>query len=48
MDEWARSAGRPAATPRATEEERLAIMQMLRDGKITAEQAATLLDALGG
>ena len=34
--------------PPATEAERLAIMQMLRDGKINAEQASTLLDALGG
>jgi hypothetical protein len=34
--------------PRATEAERLAIMEMLRDGKVSAEQAATLLDALGG
>ena len=47
MDEWAKSGGGTTA-PRATEEERLAIMQMLRDGKITTEQAATLLDALGG
>ena len=45
-DEW--SGGTAAPRSRATEEERLAIMQMLRDGKITAEQASTLLDALGG
>ncbi len=30
------------------EEERLRILNMLRDGKITAQEAATLLDALGG
>ena len=47
MDEWASAAG-SAPPPRASEGERLAIMEMLRDGKITAEQAATLLDALGG
>lgn len=56
LDEWATanrggtagSAGTRATTPSATEDERLAIMQMLRDGKINAEQAAQLLDALGG
>jgi polyhydroxyalkanoate synthesis regulator phasin len=55
LDEWATantggSAGAraAAAAPRATEDERLAIMQMLRDGKLSAEQAAQLLDALGG
>ena len=31
----------------ATNEERLKILQMLQDGKITAEQAAGLLEALG-
>ena len=46
MDEWGGSTAAPRS--RASEQERLAIMQMLRDGKITAEQASTLLDALGG
>jgi hypothetical protein len=32
----------------STQAERLAIMEMLRDGKINADQAAKLLDALGG
>jgi hypothetical protein len=57
LDEWANSAtgmgvgasgmrGTPA--PHATEDERLAIMKMLAEGKITTDQAAKLLDALGG
>lgn len=46
---WARTGGAgETERRRATEEERLTIMQMLRDGKISAEQAAQLLDALGG
>lgn len=45
-DEGPRGAAEPR--PKASEAERLAIMQMLRDGKISADQAATLLDALGG
>ena len=50
MDEWGAGGAGTARTqaPRASESERLTIMQMLRDGKISAEQAATLLDALGG
>lgn len=52
MNDWAEcavQAGKPAAQqPKATEQERLTIMQMLRDGRISAEQAAQLLDALGG
>ncbi len=39
---------RPQPTPSATSAERMTIMQMLQDGKITADQAARLLDALGG
>lgn len=47
-DRWSSSA-QPAASASSqpSKEERLAIMQMLQDGKITAEQAAQLLDALG-
>jgi len=52
MNDWAECAvqsGKPAAEqPKATEQERLTIMQMLRDGKISAEQASQLLDALDG
>jgi len=52
MNDWAEcavQAGKPAAQqPKSTEQERLTIMQMLRDGRISAEQAAQLLDALGG
>jgi hypothetical protein len=53
MDEWAsgpasRTAGGASSAARATQEERLAIMKMLQEGKITPEQAAQLLDALGG
>ena len=47
MEGW-NSAPNPETKPRATESERLTIMQMLRVGKISAQQAATLLDALGG
>jgi hypothetical protein len=38
----------PPPKPRATEEERLTVLRMLAEGKITAEQAARLLEALGG
>ena len=52
MNDWAECAvqsGKPAAEqPKATEQERLTIIQMLRDGKISAEQASQLLDALDG
>lgn len=48
MDEWAAPRATRPEPPRASEAERLAIMQMLRDGKVSVEQAATLLDALGG
>jgi hypothetical protein len=50
LDEWGAAgqggarAARPAA---ATQAERLAVLQMLQEGKITSEQAAKLLDALG-
>ncbi|MBI3971381.1 MAG: hypothetical protein HY332_08830 [Chloroflexi bacterium] len=59
FDEWATHAaaspegapdhpGVPRAATAATREERLAILQMLREGKITSEQASKLLEALGG
>lgn len=38
----------PPPKPRATDEERLVILQMLAEGKISTEDAARLLDALGG
>lgn len=38
----------PSPRPHATEEERLTVLRLLADGKITAEQAARLLEALGG
>ena len=41
-------ARRPADEPKASQDERLAIMKMLSEGKINADQAARLLDALGG
>ena len=47
MDEWS-GTPRTAPEPRVSAAERIAIMEMLRDGKISAQQAATLLDALGG
>jgi hypothetical protein len=49
-DEWATtSAGaRTAARPGPSGAERLAVLQMLQEGKISSEQAARLLDALGG
>lgn len=43
--------GRPTAPPspkRATDEERLVILRMLAEGQISTEDAARLLDALGG
>jgi hypothetical protein len=45
-DRPANGGGVPRQAP-ATSEERLAILKMLQDGKITAEQAAKLLEALG-
>jgi hypothetical protein len=38
----------PPQRPQATEEERLMVLRMLSEGKITAEEAARLLEALGG
>lgn len=38
----------PPPKPRATEEERLTVLRLLAEGKINADQAAHLLDALGG
>ena len=38
----------PPPRPRATEEERLVILRLLADEKITTEEAARLLEALGG
>ena len=40
--------GRAASASRATQEERRVILDMLAQGKISAEQASKLLDALGG
>ncbi|MBI2940265.1 MAG: hypothetical protein HYY04_07465 [Chloroflexi bacterium] len=37
----------PPSRPRATDDERLMVLQMLRQGKISVEEAARLLDALG-
>lgn len=50
LEEWAEAQSRRPSAPQqgATEAERLAVLQMLREGKISAEQAAHLLDALGG
>lgn len=50
LDEWAAPSGDTpsGAAAKASPEERVAILQMLREGKITSEQAAQLLDALGG
>ena len=36
-----------APRPRASREERISILTMLQEGKITSEQAAKLLEALG-
>ena len=49
LDEWAAGQGgaRAARPAGATQAERLAVLQMLQEGKITSEQAAKLLDALG-
>jgi len=38
----------PPPKPRASEEERLTVLRMLAEGKINADQAARLLEALGG
>jgi len=40
--------GRPLPGSAAAREERLAILQLLQEGKITADQASRLLEALGG
>lgn len=50
---WGGAAGRPAAPPPPTSEpvtdqERLLILKMVEEGKITADQAAQLLSALEG
>lgn len=52
---WSRRPPSPPAPPqpsppmpRASEEERLTVLRMLAEGKINAEQAARLLEALGG
>ncbi|HET89253.1 MAG TPA: hypothetical protein ENN99_00720 [Chloroflexi bacterium] len=47
---WRRVSGQPARPKRepATEEERLRVLRMVEDGKITPEQAAELLAALEG
>ncbi|HLH73462.1 MAG TPA: hypothetical protein VKX96_09265 [Chloroflexota bacterium] len=39
---------RPETVRRASREERMLVLQMLADGKISAEEAARLLEALGG
>ena len=47
---WKRASGRKSAakeTPQATEEERMRVLRMVEEGKITPEQAAELLSALG-
>ncbi len=38
----------PRQSQAASEEERLAVLKMLAEGKISAEEAETLLQALGG
>ncbi len=47
---WGFSAGRPPAPPAepVTDQERLMILKMVEEGKITADQAAQLLSALEG
>jgi gas vesicle protein len=50
FDDWGRSSNAPSSrgsSSPVTAEERIAILQMLKDGKISAEQAEKLLDALG-
>ena len=42
------SAATATASPSATSDERRTILDMLKDGKITSDQAARLLEALGG
>jgi hypothetical protein len=47
---WGFPAGRPPAPPSepVTDQERLMILKMVEEGKITADQAAQLLSALEG
>jgi hypothetical protein len=46
---WQRASGRsPRAQPAVTDEERLRVLRMVEDGKITPEQASELLAALEG
>ncbi len=52
-DSWSFTVGRPPAPPTppsepVTDQERLMILKMVEDGKITADQAAQLLSALEG